>query len=69
MKKIITIIGGIVILGALIYQAYFIYQLKKESDLTYQVLNTMGTPDKDGITGFDKLVVQTINKLNQNGKK
>lgn len=68
-KKIIITAVAIIIIGVFAYQAYVIYQVKKQADLSVQVLNIMGTPDKDGVTGFDRLVVQTLNKINQTAKK
>lgn len=67
--KIISIIVAILLTGALSYQAYVLYTVKKQGDLMFNALNALVTPDKNGVTEFDKLVVQTINKINQNGKK
>jgi hypothetical protein len=68
-NKIIIALIAIVILGVFGYEFYLINNLEKEVDITYQSILFLSTPDKDKITGFDKLVVQTINKLNSNGKK
>jgi hypothetical protein len=68
-NKIIITIIAVAILGVFGYEFYLINQVKKEADLSYQSILFLSTPDKDKITGFDKLVVQTINKLNSNGKK
>lgn len=67
-KIIITIIT-IAVLGIFGYEFYLINQVKKQADLAIQVLTVMGTSDQTGWTGFDKLVLQTLLKINQNAKK
>lgn len=64
MKKIIiSSIIGLIFISALSYQAYVIYQLNKKMNAVFGALNFLISPDKDGITGFDKGVIQTINKM------
>ncbi len=62
-KKTVSIALGVLLLGGLSYFIYYSYQMVQIVKYDTSVIHAMLTPDKDGITGFDRLTLQSVKKI------
>lgn len=64
-KKTISIAGGLLVLGGLGLFGWYFYQMVQVVKFNNTVIHQLLDADKDGVTNFDRLVVQTISKAQQ----